>query len=360
MKAISLYLIPLLVVCAGFLAYAQDTPNNEVEETNQKILLNWSLDKDSELKYEIKSESSSDIENQGSTITEMKSVISNVSLKCNEIKDKNMMIEMRYDRIRFSQFSSQFPEQIRFDSNKKEDNARTKYDISLLPFAAIVKKDKSFTFNLTGAGKVSEVKGYNKLIDDIYTDLKDPIYENTKEQVQKTFSNSVMETSLNSLFGILPETPLSKGMSWNKSYTTEILYVGEVQVTSTFTLDKVYKENGKIYADIKLESKAKTTKPIEDEVEIIKDFKVKGNLTGSELSGTFIFNVTDGNIKIYDATQKLNYTLTIISEGRKIEAAKTVTNKTLMKLMTDEEEKPKNEENPDEKKPEESKPDKEN
>ncbi|MCD4657824.1 MAG: hypothetical protein K8S87_09825 [Planctomycetes bacterium] len=335
MNKLTLLAIAMMIICAGVIAVAQNDGKNNTDTTptGEKFALKWKFAKDQSLKYEISTETSSDIENQGSTITEMKNMTSNVTLKCTEIKDKLMSLEMKYERIRFNQFSSLFPNPIRFDSNKKEDNTRTIYDIALLPYATIVKKDKSFTFDLSSAGKVNNVKGYDTLINDIYTELKDPIYAKTKEKILETFSNKVMQTTLDALFGILPETPMTIGMSWEKAYTTKVLYVGEVKVTSTFTLDKVYMENDKLFASIKLDSKAKTVRMNEKESEIIEGFKVKGTLKDSQLSGTFVFNVADGNINVYEANQKLNFKIEVVCEGRKLETDKTVTNKISMKLM---------------------------
>ncbi len=333
MNKLTIFVIPIMIICAGFIADAQNSSSDSADVPGEKFALKWKFSKDQSVKYEISAETSSNIENQGSTITEMKNMTSNVALKCAEVKDKLMSLEMKYDRIRFNQFSSLFPNPIRFDSNKKEDITRTKYDVALLPYATIVKKDRSFTFNLNGAGKVTDVKGYDTLINDIYKELNDPIYAKTKEKILETFSNKVMQTTLDALFGILPETPMSIGMSWEKAYTTKILYVGEVKVTSKFTLEKVYKEEGKLYASIKLDSKAETVKSDEKESEIIEGFKVKGTLKNSQLSGTFVFNVTDGNINIYDANQKLNFTINVTSEGRKLETDKSVTNKISMKLI---------------------------
>ena len=217
MNKLSIFLIPIMIICAGIIADAQSTSTDSADTTGEKFALKWKFAKDQNLKYEISVETSNNIENQGSTITEMKNMTSNVALKCADVKDKLMLLEMKYERIRFNQFSSLFPNPIRFDSNKKEDISRTKYDVALLPYAAIVKNDRSFTFNRSGAGKVTDVKGYDTLINDIYKELKDPIYAKTKEKILETFSNKVMQTTLDALFRILPETPMSTGQTSRKA-----------------------------------------------------------------------------------------------------------------------------------------------
>ena len=121
----------------------------------------------------------------------------------------NSTIQVTYHWIKFQQSGG--PQKIAYDS----DNPPATLHQSVKMFAAL--KGKGFTLKLTPLGKVLDIKGAGKMLEDALKEAKLPPGRNTamiKKNLQRQFSDKALKRSMENLFAIYPEQPVGVGSHW--------------------------------------------------------------------------------------------------------------------------------------------------
>jgi len=160
-------------------------------------------------------------------------------------KDENgdYEIAIKYLRVKSTQKSGL--QTVSFDS----DDSSEYVDPSMIGYKILVGSE--LRMRLTPAGKVTELSGFDKVLDRIIEELnipESPQRDKTIEGIRGQFGENALRQSIEQMTIIYPDDPVTTGQSWNISY--EMNFGLPMRVESVCTL--LSREDG--IADIDLVS----------------------------------------------------------------------------------------------------------
>ncbi len=145
---------------------------------------------------------------------------------------------------------------ISYDSTNPEDAARAK-DPQLAPVAGLV--GETFTFKVDSRGKVSEVKGFDKILDKMLESYPEAQREVARSMLGKSLGDESMRSQLEAAYHALPDGEVEVGASWKQDSSVTIPMAGTIVSHNTYTLQGFEAVGGKDCARIGTEGALEQT-----------------------------------------------------------------------------------------------------
>jgi len=157
---------------------------------------------------------------------------------------------------------------------------------------------QSFTMKMNSLGRVTDVKGYDKVLDAM---MKGGGDENPalKGQLKQMFNNETFKGMMQQMAPPLPEEKVGKGDGWDNKFVVKMPMIGGMTFAIKAKLADVQDRNAQIEQEIKVDLKGDDNKdnPLAGLVEI-KDGKGKASAVFSLEKGCFISQKSTMEMKI--------------------------------------------------------------
>jgi hypothetical protein len=126
------------------------------------------------------------------------------------------------------------------------------------PMAKMMSKlvGQSFTVKMTPSGKVTEVTGFEKIVDAMLQGIGDEAQEAmTKEMMKQMFSDEAFKGMMQQMSPPLPEEKVGKGDTWSTEFTMKMPFVGGMKFALKSKLADLKGTDATIDQDIRIELK---------------------------------------------------------------------------------------------------------
>ncbi|WP_020527833.1 DUF6263 family protein [Flexithrix dorotheae] len=209
-------------------------------------------------------------------------------------------IKITYDQLKFTQDGSMG--KIEFDSQNPDE------EVHPLAMGYSVLAGKSFNLKMDRIGKISQIEGIDKIMEDMLKRLEN-VNEEQKEELAKNlrqqFGNEALQANFDQMFGFYPEKPVKIGDSWSKQ--SKIKSGFALTLDNTWTLADV-KNNEYL---IEINSTCKTTD--DSEPLKIQGAQITYNLEGTQ-KGTVTLEKSSGINKKGLLNQDFDGTVTMTGD----------------------------------------------
>lgn len=227
-----------------------------------------------------------------------------------DVTDRYTMLKVSYEAVAFKQESPLGNAE--YDS----DNPPSVIPPVARGFAALV--GQSIELKMDAAGRVSDVKGVDSLIEEIIRRLDIPDGPNKpmlEKALRKDFGPEAIRENIESIFLIYPDRLVSIGNSWDHSLAISKGF--PIVVDTTYTLKETAADRLALDVSGKL-----TSKPDVNPVDVGQR-KLTYKLSGTE-KGTLTLSRADGTIRGGDLTQKVSGTMTVETPDGKSDTPLTI------------------------------------
>jgi hypothetical protein len=148
---------------------------------------------------------------------------------------------------------------------------------------------QSFTMRMNAAGKVLEVKGYEKLVEAMSRGVADDPAgrERARQALAQMFSDEAFKSRMQQMAPPLPEGPVKKGDVWPVDFTVKLPIVGGVTYRIRSKLADLKDGLAHLEQDIAVEFKTDGESPLAEQVQV-KDAKGKSSAVFSVAQGRFV------------------------------------------------------------------------
>ncbi|HUR38137.1 MAG TPA: DUF6263 family protein [Planctomycetota bacterium] len=156
---------------------------------------------------------------------------------------------------------------------------------------------QSFTMKMTPAGRVTDVQGYDKVLEAM---TKGEGEENAamRAQLKQMFNNDTFKGMMQQMAPPLPDQKVGKGDTWANDFTVKMPMIGGMTFTMKSTLAELKENNAQIDQDIKIELKGgDKDNPLAGLIEM-KDAKGKASAVYSVEKGCFLSQKSAMEMKI--------------------------------------------------------------
>ena len=144
----------------------------------------------------------------------------------------------------------------------------------------------SFTMKITTQGRVTDVQGYDKLLEAMTKGTEDN--PAVKAQLKQMFNNETFKGMMQQMAPPLPEAKVAKGDTWSSDFTIKMPMIGAMTFSMASKLADLKENNAQVDQDIKVELKGvEKDNPLAGLVEI-KDAKGKASGIFSLEKGCFL------------------------------------------------------------------------
>ncbi len=156
---------------------------------------------------------------------------------------------------------------------------------------------QSFTMKMTSTGKVTDVQGYDKVLEAMTKGSGEEAAA-VRAQLKQMFNNDTFKGMMQQMAPPLPDIKVGKGDTWNNDFTVKMPMIGGMTFTLKSTLADLKDSNAHIEQDIKVELKGgDKDNPLAGLVEI-KDGKGKASSVYSTEKGCFLSQKSSMDMKI--------------------------------------------------------------
>ncbi|HLY72902.1 MAG TPA: DUF6263 family protein [Planctomycetota bacterium] len=146
---------------------------------------------------------------------------------------------------------------------------------------------QSFTMKMTPTGKVTDVQGYDKVLEAMTKGSGEEAAA-VRAQLKQMFNNDTFKGMMQQMAPPLPEEKVGKGDSWSNEFQVKMPMIGGMNFTLKSRLSDLQDNNAHIEQDIKVELKGgDKDNPLAGLVEI-KDGKGKATAVYSTDKGCFL------------------------------------------------------------------------
>jgi len=214
--------------------------------------------------------------------------------------DGALTVEVKYDSVLFKQESAMAS--VEYDSTDPPDDI----PMQAAAFAALV--GRGFTMKLSPTAQILEIKGVDKMIDEIMESMDVPEgvpVEQVKNDLKRQFGDEGLKQQMQQMFRMLPDKPVGVGDSWDDEVTVGGMM--PVITKSKYTVKAI--ENGA--ATIEVETTIapdEKAKPVE-----MGNSTMAMKMTGNQKGTTQVDLKTGFPLKI-SMDQKVTGTITITSD----------------------------------------------
>lgn len=243
-----------------------------------KVELKWKFEKGRELTYRHVQKQT--MEFAGTAMEQESSQTHLWTVK--EVDEKgNALVEMKVTAVSAKASGAM---EYEYDSEKDKEAPAN-------PQAAMMAKmvGQSFTMRMSTSGKVLEVRGYDKLMDEMLKDLGDQAGP-MREMMKQMMSDDTMKSMLQQMAPMLPEKAVAKGDSWKNDFTLKMPMIGGMKFGISSTLTDLKDGEAHVTQDWTIELKGDAEdkdNPLGGLVQI-KDSKAKALIVFSLEKGCFI------------------------------------------------------------------------
>lgn len=298
-----------------------------VAQETEQTKLKWAFEKGRTLRFDMEQSLEGNLSGMAFSVESM----FDVELAVKEIDEGGAArFEMRTKRIRYrvSGFAEQEYDSAKAKEEKKSDKegkqeAESPEEATSRLLARLV--DKPVTVRMTPAGKILEVKGFDKLLDDAMKDGKagDPMMA---EMIRQFINDERMKTVLQESLPILPEEETAGGETWKSKRELSIPMLGGVVLESTSTLKELRKDG----AEAVIAQKTKMVKQVKDKGSD-NPFGGAFTLKGVDGKGEILWDVEAGRpasvkrtlkLKVDSAGEEIPMTVKTVLRHKKAEKEK--------------------------------------
>ncbi len=247
---------------------------------DEKVELRWKFAKGQELRYKTSQKVTVDF--AGNEMGQESGTTYRMTV--NDLDEKGVAtITTKYEGVFVK---SAGPQQFEYDSEKDKELPEE-------PQARMQAKlvGQSFTMKMTSAGKVTEVKGFEKILEGMLKDAPgdEAQQEMAREMFKQMFSDDTMKSMMQQAAPMLPEEKVGKGDKWTNDFTLKFPMIGRMKFTIASKLKELKDQDAHIEQDMKIELKpdADEANPLASLVEF-KDAKGTALLVFSMERGIFL------------------------------------------------------------------------
>ena len=258
-----------------------------------KVDLRWKWEKGRELLF--KNTQTQTMEIGGAAIEQQNSMT--YSMTAQEVDEKGVAtLLVKYEAMAAK--GSGFME-YEYDSEKDKEAPK---DPQVATMAKLV--GQTFTLKISPKGQVSDVKGFEKIMDLLMKDLEDqPQAEMMRAAFKQMFSDDAMKSTFQQMAPQLPKDPVAKGETWKDAFTFKMAMFGSMKFGITSTLEDFKDGVAVIKQDYTVEMKA------DEQPDPNNPLAAAGvELKNSKGKATLRFSGTDGAL----VSQELAMEMTIV------------------------------------------------
>ncbi len=171
-----------------------------------------------------------------------------------------------------------------YDYDSEKDKEAPKKGLAAMQARMV---GQSFTMKMTGTGRVTDVQGYDKVLEAM-TQGAGEEDEVMKAQLKQSFSNDSFKSMMQQMAPPLPEKPVAAGDGWDTDYLVKVPMLGGMQFSQKSKLSSLKEKNAHIDQDISVELKGgDKDSPLAGLLEI-KDARGKASAVFSLEKGFFL------------------------------------------------------------------------
>jgi len=177
---------------------------------------------------------------------------------------------------------------------------------------------QSFTMKMTPTGKVTDVQGYDKVLEAMTKGAGEEAAA-ARAQLKQMFSNDTFKGMMQQMAPPLPDEKVGKGDQWTNEFVVKMPMIGGMNFTLKSKLADVKDANAHIEQDIKVELKGgDKDNPLAGLVEI-KDGKGKATSVYSTEKGCFVSqkSAMDMTIAVQGQSMPMKTTVELTLVSRK-------------------------------------------
>lgn len=244
-----------------------------------KVDLRWKYQKGQELRYKTVQKTAT--EAAGNTIQQEMSTT--FAMNVDDVDDKGLAtLTCKYDAVAIKMAGLQ---ELDYDSEKDKEAPDE-------PMAQMMSKlvGQSFTMKMTPSGKVTDVKGFDKILEAMMKGAGgEAEQEMARQMMKQMFSDDAFKSMMQQMSPPLPEEKVGKGDTWSNEFTLKMPFLGAMKFGIKSKLNDIKEKNAHIDQDLKIELKPddKDENPLAGLVEL-KDAKGKSTCVFSLERGLFL------------------------------------------------------------------------
>jgi hypothetical protein len=266
---------------ASVSATGQDEPKPEPGAEAKPIKLRWDFVKGEERKFRMVQTMKQKMDfGRGTTETLNVNTIDWTDRCVGFAEEDAVILEYTYDRIALKVES----DAINVDYDSADPDPAELEKLTQLKGTAQL-AGKKFTYEVTPELKVQNLKGWDKLRDQVLEEF-DPVM---REQLEPSFSDETRIAQLETSLRAIPKKKVKPGDEWEDTTTEPAGTVGSLTVDLTYTLDSVEETDEGTFAVVSTKGVGKFEK---FEAGQFKDWKV--TMDDFEYAGTFRFDTERG------------------------------------------------------------------
>jgi len=246
---------------------------------DEKLELRWKYQKGQELRYKTTQKTAT--EAAGSSIKQEMSTT--FAMKVDEVDEKGLAtLTCKYDAVAIKMSGFQ---ELDYDSEKDKEAPDE-------PMALMMSKlvGQSFVMKMTPSGRVTDVKGFDKILEAMMKAAgEDADQEMARQMMKQMFSDDAFKSMMQQMSPPLPEEKVGKGDTWSNEFTLKMPILGSMKFGIKSKLNDIKEKNAVIDQDVKIELKAdeKDENPLAGLIEL-KDAKGKSSCVFSLERGLFL------------------------------------------------------------------------
>jgi hypothetical protein len=152
---------------------------------------------------------------------------------------------------------------------------------------------QSFVMKMTPTGKVTDVQGFEKILEEMLKGQPADDGGATKMQLKQMFSNDAFKGMMQQMAPPLPDAKVGKSDTWNNEFTVKVPMLGSMNYVMKSTMSELQDKKATIDQDIAISLKPGADKdnPFAGMIEI-KDAKGKAQSVFSASKGCFLSQKT--------------------------------------------------------------------
>lgn len=252
------------------------------------IELRWKLRKGDELRYRTSHKSTA----EGAGVFLEKEMAITYAHAVTEVDERGVAIlRCTYEALAVKASGIQNYE---YDSRKDKEPPP---DPGVRTIARLV--GQSFTLKLSPAGRVTEVRGFDKILDALVKDTADP--EAVRKALQQVFSDEATQSMMQQIYLPLPPEKVPVGNAWTNEISFEFPVVGRVKLETKSTLAGVEAGRARIEQAMKMELKGEGGAPVK-----LGRFKGKASGLFSIERGIFLSSQAEIQMTVSSAGREMD------------------------------------------------------
>ncbi len=207
-----------------------------------KVELKWKFQKGQEHRYRLTQKMATEF--GGASI--LQEMASTYSMSVTEVDEKGAAtLSCKYEAVAVK---ANFPEEYDYDSEKDKEPPEQEYPKMMSRVLG-----KSFTMKMTTSGKVTDVKGIDKVLEAM---LQGAGNEQAEMMAKQMFNDESFRTMMQQMSPMLPEQKVGKGDTWASDFTVKMPIIGGLKYAVKSKLNDLKDQNALIDQEIKIEVKA--------------------------------------------------------------------------------------------------------